>query len=1105
MLRLVLISVAVVIIGCQSKEGKHSLYTQLMPNKTGISFANNIVEYDSLNYFSYSYMYFGGGVGIGDFNNDGLEDVYLVGNQVSNKLYLNQGGFSFKDITNSSGTSGVSKWYTGVTIVDINQDGWDDIYLSVTGKYMPRQNELYINNGDLTFTESASQYGIDDTGYSYNAAFFDYDLDGDLDLYVSNYPSTNFGASTLYYRKKMDESSWEDSDHLYENIGGTFKDVSGTSGILNFGLSLGLCVEDFNQDGYPDLYISNDFSSPDYFYINQGDKTFEEKLASSFQHTAMYGMGVEASDINNDGLLDVLQMDMSIQDNYRNKANMASMDIPSFWNQVGFGMHYQYMHNMLQLNNGLVNGLPVYSDVSQLSGLNATDWSWSVLAFDADNDAQKDIFITNGTRKQINNKDFFNSVKSSLPRMTDREKVELSNKIPSEPVPNHFFKHSDGMVFADRSEFSGLATSGFSYGVAYSDLDNDGDLDLVVNNIDQEAFVYENTVMSLSDTSTHYLRVKLNGSKANLDAIGAVVYLKADGQTQMLTQRVSRGYLSSVSPVLHFGLGTTAHIDSLIVNWPSGKVSIVTSIAANQVVEISQDETERPLGTDKLLSTARLEGVGKTFSTVVSDSIIDYTHQENFLDDFKKQILLPHKMSQFGPAMAVADFNGDGKDDVFLGAGVGYPGGVYLQEGGAFKQKPIPVLQHHSVLEDIDAAAFDADGDGDMDLYVVSGGNLFPPYDQRYMDRLYLNTGDGTLEYAGGHVPNNAESGSVVRPCDYDKDGDMDLFVGGRHTPHRYPQPASSFIYENRNGKFYDVTSSKGKFLRKIGMVTDAVWQDFDGDGTDDLAVVGEWMTPVLAFQKNGKFEVSSEVSAGLSKMAGWWFAIEAEDLDGDGDQDIVLGNLGKNYKYQASDKAPFKVYSADFDHSGSSDIVLSFEQDGTYYPVRGRQCSSEQIPEIKKKFKNYDEYARADIRQVYGDMGLDDANELNAYTFASTVLLNEGAGGFSRVDLPDYAQVSSVNDIVIKDYDGDNILDLILVGNLYVSEIETTRNDASYGAFLSGNGDGTFTAQMPYQSGFFVKGDSKKVSEILIDQRPHIIVGRNRMNVSLHKVKSSQ
>ena len=1087
----------ILLLGCNNSDDKSNtqLFSLMDKKETAISFINKIEESEKVNYFTYPYLFMGGGAAIGDFNNDGLEDVFFTGNQVSNKLYLNKGNFNFEDITERANLKGDDRWYTGVSLIDINSDGWLDIYLSVAGLSGNRSNELYINNRDLTFIEAAEEYGIADEGYSYQGTFFDYDNDGDLDLLVINYSPTQFNSPPEHYRYRMENIKEFDSDHLYENVNGKFIDVTKESGLLNFGLTISASISDFNNDGLQDIYLNNDFGSPDFLYLNNGDKTFKEIAKKATNHTAMYSMGSDVADFDGDGLMDFVQLDMNPADNYRNKVNMASMNIPLFWAQVDNGLHYQYMHNVLQLNSGIRDGVPQFSDISHLAGISSTDWSWSVLALDVNNDSHKDLFITNGTRRDINNRDFFNNLSKGLNFSSPKRKLEESKKIPSEPIANYLFQNNGDLNFEDISQTSGIDEPSFSNGMAYGDLDNDGDLDVVINNIDQEAFIYKNNTSELEDSN--YIKIKLKGGQNNLDGIGSRIKVITQKGSQTFDQMPVRGFQSTVSNILHFGLGDEKNIDTLKVIWPDGKISLKANIKGNQTIVIDKKEALVFEKTNKNSDLTIFERVKDG-----DNKLAELIHTENEFDDFGVQILLPHKMSQFGPALVVADFNNDNRDDIFFGGSSDSKAMLYFQqENGEFVKSENSLFEKYKTNEDVDGIALDFDGDGDLDIYVVSGGNEFPPNDLNYKDRLYINNGKGEFSDGSDKLPENAMSGSVVKSFDYDQDGDHDLFVGTRHLPHNYPLSQSSFIYENQNGSFKDVTENIAPALLNAGMVTDAVWVDLNSDNKPDLVVVGEWMEPLVLMQESNRFSKSVNEDLGLENMFGWWYSVEKGDLDNDGDMDLVLGNLGDNYKYQTSAEKPFKVFAKDFNNSGSTDIVLSYAQGDNYYPVRGKQCSSQQLPGLKEKFKDYESFATADVEDIYSDMGLKDAIELKANTFSSYFLKNE-KGRLEKIKLPNYAQISSINDILIDDFNKDGKKELLVAGNLYTSEVETTRNDASYGSLISFNEDITeLNAHKPSESGLFIKGDCKKIEKITIGNDTYLIAALNNEAVSLHRI----
>ncbi|CAM4089133.1 VCBS repeat-containing protein [Zobellia roscoffensis] len=1066
---------------------------------TGIDFSNDIVETDSLNYFNYPYMYMGGGVSAGDVNNDGLVDLFFTANMEPNKLYLNKGDFQFEDITEVAQVAGDDRWFTGTTMVDINNDGYLDIYVSVSGKGENRRNLLYVNNGSsapsglVTFTEKAKEYGIDHNGHTTQSTFFDYDNDGDLDLYLANYSPTPFNSPVEFYQSKAAFPKLADSDILFKNNGnGGFVDVTEEAGILNFGLSLSATVSDFNGDGWRDIYVSNDFDSADFMYINNKNGTFKEVALSVLKHTAQYGMGADIADYNNDNLVDIAQVDMTPEDNKRSKANMASMNPLGFSKMVNAGLNYQYMQNSLQLNRGEdSNGNPVFSEVSRLAGISTTDWSWSVLFSDLDNDGWKDITISNGTRRDINNRDYFLKLKSRNHFGGVKLSEEEIQKIPSEKIANYVFRNNKDLTFKNMVDEWGWEEKTFSNGAAYADLDNDGDLDFVINNIDHKASIYENNNLD----NNNYLKVILQGPKTNTNGLGAKIYVTTDSLVQFNELTLTRGFQSSVPPEVHFGLGKETHVKSVKVVWPDGSTSLAESVEVNQTLSFT-------ISTAKEGELQQKNEV-RVFHTITPDSLnVDFVHAENVYDDYLDEPLLPHQTSMLGSGLAVADVNGDGLEDFYVGGASEQEGALFMQNNeGKFHRSNIEVWQRDSKHEDIGALFFDYDNDGDADLYVVSGGNEKSDDANFFQDRLYENNGDGIFMKTMNVLPYMNTSGSRVVAGDYDNDGDQDLFVGGRLVAGQYPWPTKSYILKNEGGIFEDVTKQLAPDFNQLGMITDARWTDFDGNGTLDLIVVGEW-TPILFYSNvNGVFKNVTDAT-GLENTSGWWSSITESDFDADGDMDYVVGNLGLNYKYQASPEAPFEVYADDFDENGRKDIVLSYYNFGKLFPVRGKSCSSQQMPSLSKKFEDYNSFASAELDEIYGKEKLVEAEiHYQAETFATSYIENLGNGKFSLTKLPNEAQFSSVNKIISEDFDKDGHKDIVVAGNLYASEIETPRNDSSVGAFLKGDGNGNFVATKNQDNGLYLDGDVKDASLIHIKGNKFIISVRNNDTLQFVKI----
>lgn len=1047
------------------------LFEKLDASLTGIDFENSLTLEEQAEYVNYEYTINGAGVAVGDFNNDGLNDLYFCGNKVSDRLFLNKGDFRFEDVSQSSGISkGSDQWSTGVTVVDINNDNLQDIYVCRGGNLTDEQraNVFYINQGDGTFINKAAELGLADKGHSTQAAFFDFDLDGDLDVYVVNHPGSFEGKRPRNYLDKRGLYS----DRLYENQAGLFVDVSNQAGLEpdKYGFGLGIAVSDYNQDGYPDIYVSNDYFEHEFLYINQGNGTFKQRIHDAMKHTSFFSMGCDMADYDNDGLIDIMSVDMVAEDNLRQKNQMAGMNPDIFWEAVDEGLHFQYMYNSLQRNNG--NG--TFSDLANYSGITNTDWSWAPLFADFDNDGYKDLFISNGYLRDLRYKDS----KVKMKNVNGKEvlamtPVEFYTAYPSTPITNYCFQNTADFKFKNVSHKWGLAEEGFSNGAIYADLNNDGFLDLVLNNLESEASIYRN-----KGNDNDYLNVRLDGLSS-----GAVVEIELEGGSKQLVEiQGTRGYLSSVEQLAHFGLGKGDKVSKLKVKWPDGHTLELDDVTVNKTLELNYKDS-KPVGN----IAANESGIFKECGPNIG---LDYAHKENIFDDFSVEVLLPHKNSMHGPHLAVGDINGDELEDVFVGGAIEQAGRMFVQnKDGSFTPIPGPWVADGR-QEDMGALFFDVDNDGDHDLYVVSGGNEYKANSIAYKDRLYINEGNNVFTKSVDAIPSNMHvSGKVVEACDYDNDGDLDLFVGGRLTPSKYPFAPRSFILQNNSGKFQDVTANIAPALLEPGLVSCATWLDYNGDGNTDLLVSGEWM-PVMLFENDGSKFIDKTTDLGFDQYTGWWSSVISEDLDNDGDLDLVLGNNGLNYKYKASPEEPFQVYAHDFDKNGRTDIVLGYFNDGTLFPVRGRQCSSEQIPSISTKFKTYTDFGNADLREVYGDE-LDNALHLTVNSFASICLVNDD-GKFIRKELPRLAQISAVNGIECADFNDDGIKDIIIAGNLYSSEVETTRNDASDGLVLIGEGNGEFKELDYARSGFSAGGDVKDVKILTRGKQKLILVTNN-------------
>ncbi len=1062
-------------------------FKKLSRSRSGIDFLNELVENDTLNYTKFPYMYMGGGVCIGDINNDGLDDIFFTGNLVPNRLYLNKGNLKFEDISEKAGISGNRQWFTGCTMADVNNDGWLDIYACVSAKYQPSDNLLFINNHDNTFTESAKSYGINDKSSSVQATFFDYNNDGWLDLYVANYPIVLVSMGADFYRDKIKENNYGESGHLYRNNGNqTFTDVTDTAGVRHFGMSIGLVAADFNNDGRKDLYIANDFNPPDLFYLNNGDGTFSEVVRECTFQTSIFGMGLDAADINNDGLLDMFEIDMTPPGHYRRMVNVIPMRQETFDNSLTYGFHYQYMQSSLQLNNGIFDNKPVYSNISLMAGVAYTDWSWAGLFMDMDNDGLKDLFVTNGVMKDINNQDILPAPRSG--NYFRKQKTEYRPELfPSTPVPNYAFRNNGDLTFSDKSADWGFTEPTLSNGVSCSDLDNDGDLDIVINNVNKISAIYENRTVQ---KGTHYLKVKLTGPERNSFGLGSLVFVTTGKVTQKQELTLTRGYQSGLPPVVHFGLGTAPEIDTLKIIWPDGNQQVLTHLAPDHVLQLKYaDATPR----------APLPAPAPAFRDITTEAGIGFLHQEDAFDDFRQEALLPYKYSQQGPGLAVGDVNRDGFDDFFVGNGAGFKPALYVQKSdGTFKTMEGP-WSADTRFDCTGALIFDADGDNRNDIYVVAGGNQIGGEGAAYEDVLYLNTPSGFV--TSDALPVLKKSGKSISVADFDGDGHPDIFAGGRILPGRYPRPAASFILRN-NGKqgtalrFEDVTVQVAPELAEAGLVTDADWTDVDGDGDMDLVVVGEWMQIRLFENRAGTFKEITG-TCGFGNTTGWWYSVHPTDVDQDGDIDLIAGNLGLNFKYK-TDQA-FRVYSNDFDLDGKQDIVLAYKEKDMLYPAVSFDATLRQIPVIGQRYETFDAFAKATMEEIYGKAILDASYSRQVNSFASVWCENKGNKKFEIHPLPNWAQLSSINDVAETAYRGQSF---VVGGNLYNTEVETPRNDAGVGLVLKYDKAAGMVAVPPSESGLMVKGEVRHIVPIkLASGKQALLFGLNSGKLKLLEI----
>jgi hypothetical protein len=1087
----------------ESENAQKTLFTRVDSKDSNIDFANELTFDEKFNIYTYRNFYNGGGVALGDINNDGLIDIYFTANQKDNKLYLNKGNFKFEDITEKAGVGGKQLWCTGASMADINGDGLIDIYVSNSGKVGAdpnKQNELFINNGDLTFTERAQEFGLADKGYTTHAAFFDYDKDGDLDAYILNNSFQAIGTFNLMKNERGKRDALG-GHKLLRNDNNVFKDVSVEAGIygsvISFGL--GVTVGDVDRDGWQDIYVSNDFFERDYLYINNHDGTFSESLPAHMKSISAASMGADMADVNNDGFPELFVTEMLPHDNARLKTVTTFED----WNRYQYNLtndyYHQFTRNMFQVNNG--NG--TFSELGRLVGVEATDWSWAALMADYNNDGLKDIFVANGITRDLTNQDFLQFasgeefVKTVLTKGTVDYK-RLVEVIPSTMISNYLFENQGNLTFTDKTKDYGLTEPSFSNGSAYGDLDNDGDLDLVVNNNNMPSFLYRNESQTLFPEN-HYIKFQLTGDKKNTAAFGARVTLYDSGQLFYQEQMPIRGFESTMDSRLNFGLGKIKELDSLKVEWPDGSITLLNNVKTNQTLKLQQ--TESNIKTHSVFPEIAI--AKHTIFQEVKDNLgITFKHEENKFVDFDRDRLTFQMLSTQGPKITTGDINGDGLEDLFVGGAKDQPGALYLQKNERFQALNEPAFGKDKVSEDLGCVMFDADQDKDIDLFVASGGNEFSTSSPALSSRLYLNDGKTKLTRDAQPFPAAVyESASCVKAADYDNDGDTDLFVGIRLAPFSYGLPCNGYILNNDGaGQFNNVTNEIASGLTKVGMITDASWADIDGDKDTDLIVVGEWMEVKVFKNENGKF-ADATLASGLEKSNGWWNTIEPVDFDKDGDIDFVVGNHGLNSRFRASIDKPASMYVSDFDKNGSIEQIICVYNGDNAYPMALKHDLIQQMPSLRKRYLKYEQYKDQKITDIFPAEELKSASVLFSYNFASVTLTNDGTGKFTVKQLPLEAQVSPTYGILADDIDGDGNTDIVLGGNLYNVKPEAGRYDASFGLFLKGDGKGNFLPVKSRESGLFVDGEVRSIQKITVGKNEYVVFSRNNDSLKLFKI----